>query len=42
LYVGYGQRGYDGNITGVQGLTASNVANAIDRDQFAVGLNHRF
>jgi predicted porin len=42
IYVGYGQRVYDGNIAGVSGLTNQNITNAIDRDQFAIGFNHRF
>ncbi len=42
IYVGYGQQAYDGNISGVSGLTNQNITNAIDRDQFAIGLNHRF
>ncbi|MCE2969454.1 MAG: porin [Burkholderiales bacterium] len=42
VYLGYGQRAYDGNVSNVPGQTAQNINNVIDRDQFAVGLNHRF
>jgi predicted porin len=40
-YVGYGQRSWEGSIRQTSGAPV-NAAAIIDRDQFAIGLRHRF
>lgn len=48
LYIGYGQRSWDGNVTALGAATAAqmaalqNASQIVDRDQIAIGLRHLF
>jgi GBP family porin len=48
MYIGYGQRSWDGKVTALGTATAAeraalqNASQIVDRDQFAVGIRHLF
>jgi len=42
LYVGYGQRSWDGRISDTAGVLLPQAAQIFDRDQFALGIRHVF
>ena len=42
LYVGYGQREWDGRVTQANGLALPEASQIVDRSQFALGLRHLF
>ncbi|HQR70342.1 MAG TPA: porin [Burkholderiaceae bacterium] len=42
MYVGYGQRSWDGSIRSTTGSLLSTASQAFDKSQFAVGIRHLF
>jgi GBP family porin len=41
-YIGYANRSWDGSVRSASGGVLNYVANAFDRDQFAIGIRHLF